>query len=113
MGCATLFSFDLALLTDAGGDHHRPQSSFGGLRVVGEISTGFPGYDSIIPIEKGTSALPEGERVRHLVVRQDHNTPSFQTSQAGPFIQWPNGMGFEYFYGFVGGDASQWQRTCS
>lgn len=28
---------------------------------------------------------------------------------AGPFDQWPNGMGFEYFYGFVGGDTSQWQ----
>jgi arylsulfatase A-like enzyme len=40
---------------------------------------------------------------------KDHNTPSFQSSQAGPFDQWPNGMGFDYFYGFVGGDASQWQ----
>jgi arylsulfatase A-like enzyme len=38
-----------------------------------------------------------------------HNTPSYQASQAGPFDQWPNGMGFDYFYGFVGGDASQWQ----
>src|SRR4029077_7269751 len=33
----------------------------------------------------------------------------YQSSQAGPFNQWPNGMGFDYFYGFVGGDASQWQ----
>ena len=40
---------------------------------------------------------------------KDHNTPSYQSSQAGPFDQWPIGMGFEYFYGFVGGDASQWQ----
>ena len=40
---------------------------------------------------------------------KNHNTPSFQATQAGPFEQWPNGMGFEYFYGFVGGDASQWQ----
>ena len=40
---------------------------------------------------------------------KDHNTPSFQASQAGPFDQWPTGMGFEYFYGFVGGDTSQWQ----
>jgi arylsulfatase A-like enzyme len=29
--------------------------------------------------------------------------------QAGPFDQWPVGMGFDYFYGFVGGDTSQWQ----
>jgi arylsulfatase len=40
---------------------------------------------------------------------KDHNTPDFQASQAGPFDQWPTGMGFDYFYGFVGGDANQWQ----
>ena len=40
---------------------------------------------------------------------KNHNTPSYQATQAGPFDQWPNGLGFEYFYGFVGGDASQWQ----
>ena len=40
---------------------------------------------------------------------KDHNTPAFQASQAGPFDQWPVGMGFEYFYGFIGGDSSQWQ----
>jgi len=40
---------------------------------------------------------------------KDHNTPEFQASQVGPFDQWPTGMGFDYFYGFVGGDTSQWQ----
>jgi arylsulfatase len=40
---------------------------------------------------------------------KDHNTPGYQSSQAGPFNQWPNGMGFEYFYGFTVGDTSQWQ----
>ena len=35
--------------------------------------------------------------------------PAFAASQAGPFDKWPTGMGFEYFYGFVGGDANQWQ----
>ena len=40
---------------------------------------------------------------------KDHNTPSWTASQAGPFDQWPMGMGFEYFYGFVGGDTSQWE----
>ena len=39
---------------------------------------------------------------------KDHNTPFYQATQAGPFDQWPNGMGFEYFYGFVGGDTNQW-----
>jgi arylsulfatase A-like enzyme len=40
---------------------------------------------------------------------KDHNTPTYQASQDGPFDQWPIGMGFEYFYGFIGGDANQWQ----
>ena len=43
------------------------------------------------------------------MVRQEPQHAGVRSSQAGPFDQWPNGMGFEYFYGFVGGDASQWQ----
>jgi arylsulfatase len=39
---------------------------------------------------------------------KNHNTPFYLASQAGPFDQWPTGMGFEYFYGFMGGDTSQW-----
>ena len=81
-----------------------------GFGVVGEISTGFPGYDSIIPIEKGTiGTILKANGYATSWFGKDHNTPSFQSSQAGPFEQWPNGMGFDYFYGFVGGDASQWQ----
>ena len=81
-----------------------------GFGVVGEIATGFPGYDSIIPVDKGTigTILKENGYATSWFGK-DHNTPSYQSSQAGPFNQWPNGMGFEYFYGFVGGDASQWQ----
>ena len=81
-----------------------------GTGVVGELATGFPGYDTIIPIDKGTigTILKENGYATSWFGK-DHNTPSFQSSQAGPFNQWPNGMGFEYFYGFVGGDASQWQ----
>ena len=92
-----------ALIT--GRNHHSV-----GFGVVGEISTGFPGYDSIIPIEKGTiGTILKANGYATSWFGKDHNTPSFQSSQAGPFNQWPNGMGFEYFYGFVGGDASQWQ----
>jgi arylsulfatase len=40
---------------------------------------------------------------------KNHNTPSFQATSIGPFDQWPTGMGFEYFYGFMGGDTNQWQ----
>ena len=81
-----------------------------GYGVVGEIATGFPGYDLIIPIDKGTvGTILKEYGYATAWFGKDHNTPSFQSSQAGPFNQWPNGMGFDYFYGFVGGDASQWE----
>jgi arylsulfatase A-like enzyme len=92
-----------ALIT--GRNHHSV-----GNGVVGEIATGFPGYDSIIPIEKGTiGTILKANGYATSWFGKDHNTPSYQSSQAGPFHQWPNGMGFEYFYGFVGGDTNQWQ----
>jgi arylsulfatase len=92
-----------ALIT--GRNHHSV-----GYGVVGEIATGYPGYDSIIPVEKGTiGTILRDNGYATSWFGKDHNTPSYQSSQAGPFHQWPNGMGFDYFYGFVGGDASQWQ----
>lgn len=92
-----------ALIT--GRNHHSV-----GYGVVGEVATGFPGYDSIIPIEKGTiGTILKANGYATSWFGKDHNTPSYQSSQAGPFNQWPTGMGFDYFYGFVGGDASQWQ----
>jgi Sulfatase len=93
-----------ALIT--GRNHHSV-----GFGVVGEISTGFPGYDSIIPIEKGTvGTILRDNRYATSWFGKDHNTPSFQSSQAGPFNQWPNGMGFEYFYGFVTRSAGSSRR---
>ena len=92
-----------ALIT--GRNHHSV-----GTGVVGEIATGYPGYDSIIPLDKGTiGTILKANGYATSWFGKNHNTPSYQSSQAGPFKQWPNGMGFEYFYGFVGGDASQWQ----
>lgn len=92
-----------ALIT--GRNHH--SAGFG---VISEQSTGFPGYDSFIP--KDATTIGEILKQNGYATSwfgKDHNTPAFQASQAGPFDQWPNGMGFEYFYGFVGGDTSQWQ----
>ncbi len=92
-----------ALIT--GRNHH--SAGFG---VISEQSTGFPGYNSIIPEDKATIGrilLDNGYATSWF--GKDHNTPAFAASQAGPFDQWPTGMGFEYFYGFVGGDANQWQ----
>ena len=92
-----------ALIT--GRNHH-----VAGFGVVGEIATGFPGYDSVIRKENGTigTILKENGYATSWFGK-NHNTPFYQATQAGPFDQWPVGMGFEYFYGFVGGDASQWQ----
>ncbi|NDH63157.1 MAG: arylsulfatase [Alphaproteobacteria bacterium] len=92
-----------ALLT--GRNHH--SAGFG---VISEQSTGYPGYNSIIDRDKATIGrllLDNGYNTSWF--GKDHNVPAFQASQAGPFDQWPNGMGFQYFYGFIGGDANQWQ----
>ena len=92
-----------ALIT--GRNHH--SAGFG---VISEQSTGFPGYNSIIAEDKATIGrilLDNGYATSWF--GKDHNTPAFAASQVGPFDQWPTGMGFEYFYGFVGGDANQWQ----
>ena len=88
-----------------GRNHHT-----NGFGVVGEIATGYPGYDSVIRRENGTIGriLTENGYATSWFGK-NHNTPFYQATQAGPFHQWPTGMGFEYFYGFVGGDASQWQ----
>ena len=92
-----------ALIT--GRNHH--SAGFG---VISEQSTGFPGYNSIIDRDKATIGrilLDNGYNTSWF--GKDHNVPAFQASQVGPFDQWPVGMGFQYFYGFVGGDANQWQ----
>jgi arylsulfatase A-like enzyme len=92
-----------ALIT--GRNHH-----VAGFGVVDEIGTGFPGYDSIILRANGTiGTILKENGYGTAWFGKDHNTPSYQATQAGPFDQWPVGMGFDYFYGFVGGDASQWQ----
>ena len=92
-----------ALIT--GRNHH--SAGFG---VISEQSTGFPGYNSIIAKDIATigEILKENGYATSWFGK-DHNTPTFTASQAGPFDQWPIGMGFEYFYGFVGGDTSQWE----
>jgi len=92
-----------ALIT--GRNHH--SAGFG---VISEQATGFPGYNSIIERDKATiGRLLKDNGYATAWFGKDHNTPTFQASQAGPFDQWPTGMGFDYFYGFVGGDANQWQ----
>ena len=92
-----------ALIT--GRNHHSV-----GFGVISEQSTGFPGYNSIIGKDKATiGRILKDNGYSTAWFGKDHNTPAFAASQVGPFDQWPTGMGFEYFYGFVGGDANQWE----
>ncbi len=92
-----------ALLT--GRNHHSV-----GFGVISEIATGFPGYNSVMGPESATIArILQDNGYRTSWYGKNHNTPAFETSQAGPFDQWPTGMGFDYFYGFNAGDVSQWE----
>jgi arylsulfatase len=92
-----------ALIT--GRNHHSV-----GFGQVSEMATGFPGYDSIIGPDTATlGQVLKDNGYATSWFGKNHNTPAFQASQVGPFDQWPIGMGFEFFYGFVGGDTSQWQ----
>jgi arylsulfatase A-like enzyme len=91
-----------ALIT--GRNHH--SSGFG---VITELSTGFPGYDSVIGADNATiGAILKGNGYATSWFGKNHNTPAYQYTVAGPFDQWPSGMGFDYFYGFMGGETDQW-----
>jgi arylsulfatase A-like enzyme len=91
-----------ALIT--GRNHHSV-----GFGVIGELSTGYPGYDSIIGPESATiGTILRDNGYSTAWFGKDHNVPAFEYSAAGPFNQWPVGEGFEYFYGFLGGETDQW-----
>ncbi|HEY6418114.1 MAG TPA: arylsulfatase [Candidatus Binataceae bacterium] len=91
-----------ALIT--GRNHHSVGSG-----VIGELSTGYPGYDSIIGPENATiGTILRDNGYSTAWFGKDHNIPTYQYSVAGPFDQWPVGMGFQYFYGFLGGETDQW-----
>jgi arylsulfatase len=91
-----------ALIT--GRNHHNCASG-----SITEFATGYPGYDSLVPKSCGSV----GEVLRENGYNtawfgKMHNVPDWMSSQAGPFDLWPSGLGFEYFYGFLGGDSDQW-----
>ena len=80
-----------------------------GFGQISEFATGYPGYDSIIGTENATiGRILADNGYATSWFGKNHNTPSFQYSAAGPFDQWPSGMGFQYFYGFMGGESDQW-----
>ncbi len=92
-----------SLLT--GRNHHRI-----GAGQIAELANDWAGYSGVQP--KSSAMAPE-------VLKQYgyhtgawgkwHNTPASETTAAGPFDHWPTGYGFEYFYGFLAGEASQYE----
>ena len=80
-----------------------------GFGAVAELSTGFPGYNAMIGAD--TVTIAETLRQNGYATSwfgKNHNTPPWETSPAGPFTRWPTGLGFDFFYGFMGGETSQW-----
>jgi arylsulfatase A-like enzyme len=94
-----------ALLT--GRNHHST-----GNGVITEAATGYDGYTGIIGKNVGTIAeVLRQHGYATAWFGKNHNTPDWETSQVGPFDRWPSGLGFDYFYGFMGGDMDQFQPT--
>jgi arylsulfatase A-like enzyme len=94
-----------ALLT--GRNHHAA-----GTGMITEAATGYDGYTGIIPRSAGTVAeVLRQNGYATAWFGKNHNTPDWETSQNGPFDHWPSGYGFDYFYGFMGGDVDQYQPT--
>ena len=80
-----------ALIT--GRNHHSD-----GFGVITELSTGYPGYDSIIGSDNATiGRILKDNGYSTSWFGKNHNTPAYQYTVAGPFDQWPSGMGFDYF----------------
>ena len=92
-----------ALLT--GRNHHAV-----GMGCITEAATGSPGYSSVLP--NTISPIARTLKLNGYATAQFgkcHEVPVWETSPAGPFDAWPTGGGgFEYFYGFIGGEAHQW-----
>ena len=80
-----------------------------GFGSVGEFAGGFPGYSASLP--RDCAPLPRILRDNGYSTSafgKWHLTPDGQQGPAGPFDRWPNGWGFDYFYGFLAGDSGQW-----
>lgn len=89
-----------------GRNHHRV-----GAGIIAEFANDWDGYSGVIPKSSATIA----EVLRHYgyataAFGKDHNTPVDQIAN-GPYDRTPTGRGFDYFYGFIAGETSQWEPT--
>ena len=79
------------------------------MACITEFATGYPGYDGNVPFENGyLSEILLAQGYNTYMVGKWHLIPASQETAAGPYDRWPLGRGFERFYGFLGGDTSQW-----
>ncbi|HTQ41144.1 MAG TPA: arylsulfatase [Polyangiaceae bacterium] len=91
-----------ALIT--GRNHHSV-----GFGNITEFATGFPGYTGLMPKSAATiGAMLQMNGYTTVWLGKEHNIADWETSRAGPFDHWPTRQGFDYFYGFIGGDTNQW-----
>mgnify|MGYP002777669056 CR=1 FL=1 len=80
-----------------------------GLASITETSTGYPGYNGILPFDKGMlSEMLVQQGFNTFCIGKWHLTPPEHQTPAGPYDRWPLGRGFERYYGFLGGDTNQW-----
>ncbi len=101
--CAVCSPTRAALLT--GRNHHLV--SFG---IVTEMKVDYPGYECVWPLR--TACVAETLRQNGYntsAFGKWHNTPAHEVTPVGPYDRWPARMGFEYFYGFLAGESSQWE----
>ena len=92
-----------SLLT--GRDHTRV-----GNGTIAERAVAFDGYTGVMPKTAATIAEVLKNYGYHTAAfGKWHNTPAVETTAIGPKDRWPNGYGFEYFYGFLGGETSQYE----
>jgi arylsulfatase A-like enzyme len=92
-----------ALLT--GRNHHRISAG-----QIAELANDWDGYSGIQPKTSAMVAeVLKDYGYSTAAFGKWHNTPAEQTTAAGPFDYWPTGYGFEYFYGFLAGEASQYE----
>lgn len=91
-----------ALLT--GRNHHNCGSGF-----LAEWATGFPSYTTMMPRSTATiGRILKENGYNTSWFGKNHNTPDWESSVVGPFNRWPTGLGFDYFYGFIGGETHQY-----
>jgi len=87
----------------SGRNHHAV-----GFGSISELTGGWPGYSTNWPTSAASIAqILQANGYNTAAIGKWHLTPDAQQGPAGPFDRWPNALGFDYFWGFLGGETSQ------